>query len=341
VTVAGLASIVAESFWTSSGAQIAIAALVGVVAFFLAWFLLGSAARAKSEREVAARMQAVIRPGQQPVGAAPSQSTGWIPDNVSRFGKRFADARGVSERLDMELEAAGVSLRSGEFVVASVAAALVGAVIGAAVLQNLILALVIGAVAAAGPTIALRVALSRRSEKLREQLPDVLTIMASSLRAGHSFLQSLDTVAKEISQPAAAEFQRVVAEIRLGRAAEDAMESMAERVGSSDFKWAVLAVNIQREVGGNLAEILDNVADTLRERAMIRRQIRVLTSEGRLSAWVLALLPVGIALYMFAVNPEYIELLFTTTIGIVMLIVAFCLLVVGIYWMRKIVDIDV
>jgi tight adherence protein B len=339
--VVGLAQLLAENFWTSSTAQIVIAALVGAVAFFLAWFLLGTAARAKAEREVAERMQAVIRPGQQPLGAAPVQSSGWIPDNVSRFGKRFADARGLSERLDMELEAAGVSLRSGEFVVASVAAAIVGALVGAAILQNLLLALAIGGAAAAGPTFALRIALARRSEKLREQLPDVLTIMASSLRAGHSFLQSLDTVAKEISQPAAAEFQRVVAEIRLGRGAEDAMESMAERVGSSDFKWAVLAVNIQREVGGNLAEILDNVADTLRERATIRRQIRVLTSEGRLSAWVLALLPVGIGLYMFAVNPDYITLLFTTTIGIVMLIVAMCLLAVGIYWMRKIVDIDV
>jgi tight adherence protein B len=338
--VGGLAGILAESFWTSSAAQIGIAVLVGFVAFLLAWFLLGTAARARAEREVAERMQAVIRPGSQPVGAAPS-TTSWIPDNVSQFGKRFADARGVSERLDMELEAAGVSLRSGEFVVASVGAAIVGALLGAAILQNLILALVIGVVAAAGPTLALRAALSRRSEKLREQLPDVLTIMASSLRAGHSFLQSLDTVAKEISQPAAAEFQRVVAEIRLGRGAEDAMESMAERVGSADFKWAVLAVNIQREVGGNLAEILDNVADTLRERAMIRRQIRVLTSEGRLSAWVLAVLPVAIALYMFAVNPEYIERLFTTTIGIVMLITAVCLLTVGILWMRKIVDIDV
>ena len=128
--------------------------------------------------------------------------------------------------------------------------------------------------------------------------------MASSLRAGHSFLQSLDTVAKEIAQPAAAEFQRVVAEIRLGRPAEDALEALAERVGSPDFKWAVLAVNIQREVGGNLAEILDTVADTLRERAMLRRQIKVLTAEGRLSAWVLGLLPFGIALYMFAVNPR-------------------------------------
>jgi tight adherence protein B len=148
-------------------------------------------------------------------------------------------------------------------------------------------------------------------------------------------------VAKEISQPAAAEFQRVVAEIRLGRGAEDAMQAMAERVGSADFKWAVLAVNIQREVGGNLAEILDNVADTLRERAMIRRQIRVLTSEGRLSAWVLTLLPIAIALYMFAVNPEYIERLFTTTIGLVMLAGALVLMIVGVFWMRKIVDIDV
>jgi tight adherence protein B len=338
--VAGLAALLGESFWTSSSAQIGIAAIVGLVAFFLAWFLLGTAARARAEREVAERMQAVIRPGQQWAGPAPSTS-GWIPSNVSQFGKRFADARGLSERLDMELEAAGVSLRSGEFVVASVAAAIVGAVLGAAILGNLILALVVGGVAAAGPTLALRIALSRRSDKLREQLPDVLTIMASSLRAGHSFLQSLDTVAKEIAQPAAAEFQRVVAEIRLGRGAEDAMESMAERVGSADFKWAVLAVNIQREVGGNLAEILDNVADTLRERAMIRRQIRVLTSEGRLSAWVLGVLPVAIALYMFAVNPEYITRLFTTTIGIVMLITAICLLVVGIYWMRKIVNIDV
>jgi tight adherence protein B len=176
---------------------------------------------------------------------------------------------------------------------------------------------------------------------MREQLPDVLTIMASSLRAGHSFMQALDTVAREIPQPAAVEFQRVVAEIRLGRPTDDALEALATRVGSADFRWAVLAVNIQREVGGNLAEILDNVADTLRERAMIRRQIRVLTAEGRLSAWVLAGLPVAIAIYMFIVNPDYIGLLFTHPIGLFMLGGAILLLIAGIIWMRKIVDIDV
>ncbi len=105
--------------------------------------------------------------------------------------------------------------------------------------------------------------------------------------------------------------------------------------------WAVLAVNIQREVGGNLAEILDTVADTLRERAMLRRQVKVLTAEGRLSAWVLSLLPVAIGLYMAAVNPSYIGLLVTTTMGLVMLGTAIVLMVLGILWMRKIVNIDV
>jgi tight adherence protein B len=317
----------AESVWTSSAAQIALAVLVGLVAFFLAWFLLGNAARMKKDREVEARMRSVLQPGQQPVavGAATTPGTGWIPDQVTRFGTRFAEARGFSDSLDAQLEAAGVSLRSGEFVVASVGAALLGGVLGAALLGNFFLALIIGGVGALVPTMLLRTALGKRADKLREQLPDVLTIMASSLRAGHSFLQSLDTVAKEITQPAATEFQRVVAEIRLGRPAEDALEALASRVGSEDFKWAVLAVNIQREVGGNLAEILDNVADTLRERAMLRRQIRVLTSEGRLSAWVLALLPIGIGLYMGAVNPDYISLLFTETIGLFMLGTGFVL----------------
>ncbi len=241
---------------------------------------------------------------------------------MSRFGRRFAEARGFSGRVDAELEAAGVSVRSGEFVVLSVAAALVGVVLGAALLRNPLLALATGAVAGAGPTIALRMAMKSRAEKLREQLPDVLTIMASSLRAGHSFMQSLDAVAKEIAQPAATEFQRVVSEIRLGRPADDALEALAERVGSPDFRWAVLAVNIQREVGGNLAEILDNVADTLRERAQMRRQVRVLTAEGRLSAWVLTALPLTIAVYMFITNPEYIGLLVTAKLGIIMLSVA-------------------
>ena len=327
-------------FWASPVAQLVVVLLVGMATFVLGWLLFGTAIRAKSDRAMAARMASAARPSTHAT-PAPDPGTGWIPASVTSFGKRFADSRGFGGRLDAELEAAGVSIRSGEFVVISVGAALLGVVLGAALLHKPILALAIGAGAGLGPWLALRMAMKKRAEKLREQLPDVLTIMASSLRAGHSFMQALDTVAREVPQPAATEFQRVVAEVRLGRPGEDALDALAERVGSDDFRWAVLAVNIQREVGGNLAEILDNVADTLRERAMMRRQIQVLTAEGRLSAWVLALLPCAIGLYMFAANPDYIGLLVTTRIGIIMLISAGCLLGVGVAWMRKIVNIDV
>src|SRR5918999_172395 len=322
----------ANTFFSSQAMLAVVIALVGLAAFAMGWLLLGTAARVKADRDMAARMAAIGRPVPQhsasPVGRPGS---GWIPESVSAFG----------ERLDAQLEAAGVSLRSGEFVVGTIGAGLLGAVLGAAVLQNALLAGAIGLLGLVLPTIVLRMSLNRRADRMREQLPDVLTIMASSLRAGHSFLQALDTVAREIPAPANVEFQRLVAEIRLGRPPEDAMGSLADRVGSPDFRWAVLAVNIQREVGGNLAEILDNVSDTLREREIMRRQIKVLTAEGRLSAWVLAILPFAIALYMFAVNPEYISLLFTKQVGLIMLGTGGVLMVLGILWMRKIVDIDV
>ncbi len=333
----------AVNFW---GTQAALALSIGLAtaaAFLLGVMLFGTASRRRQQKIIGERMAAVGNRGRKVAHASSVDRTagGWIPARVTNFGRRFADARGFSGRLDAELEAAAVSLRSGEFVVVTVAAAFGGMLLGFVILGSPWLALGVGAVCALGPTAMLKVTLGRRADKLREQLPDVLTIMASSLRAGHSFLQALDTTAKEIAQPAATEFQRVVAEIRLGRSAEDALGALAERVGSEDFKWAVLAVNIQREVGGNLAEILDNVADTLRERATMRRQVRVLTSEGRLSAWVLALMPFGIALYMFGVNREYIMLLFTTKVGLMMLGGAGLLLTAGVLWMRKIVDIDV
>jgi tight adherence protein B len=213
--------------------------------------------------------------------------------------------------------------------------------VGVATFNTWVFGLIFAGLGAATPWFLLKFQLGKRADKLREQLPDVLTILASSLRAGHSFLQALDTVSKEITEPAAAEFVRVVAEVRLGRPVEEALGAMAERVGSEDFKWAVLAVNIQREVGGNLAEILDTVADTLRERATLLRQVKVLTTEGRLSAWVLGVMPFIIALYMYAVNKEYISLLVTTTVGWVMLAGAGGLLTLGVLWMRKIVKIDV
>ena len=176
---------------------------------------------------------------------------------------------------------------------------------------------------------------------MAEQLPDVLSILASSLRAGHSFLQALDQVAAEIKDPSASEFHRVVSEIRLGRSIDDAMVEMADRVGGEDMRWAVMAVNIQRQVGGNLAEVLDIVAHTVRERAYVQRQVRVLSAEGRLSIAILAALPFGIFIYLSLMNPEYVSPLFTTMIGRLLLLIGGTLMAAGIFVMTRIVRIDV
>jgi tight adherence protein B len=194
---------------------------------------------------------------------------------------------------------------------------------------------------AAIPFVIVQILAKRRMSKLHEQLPDVLMILATSLRSGHSFLQALDTVSKEAADPGAKEFSRIVAEVRLGRSLEESMNAMADRVGSEDFRWAVLAVNIQRQVGGNLAEVLDTVAETLRDRDNVRRQIDTLSSEGKLSLYILIALPIMIGLYIYKFSQDYLDPLLHTTGGLLMLGSAVILMVVGYIWMRKIVSIDV
>jgi len=213
--------------------------------------------------------------------------------------------------------------------------------VGGLLLHNPIFMVLIGVGAATVPIVYTKYKVKKRSQKLHGQLADILMILASSLRAGHGFFQALDLVAKEIGEPGSQEFGRVVAEVRLGRPVDEALNAMAERIGSDDFKWAVLGVNIQREVGGNLAEILDTIADTVRERDAVRRQVHVLSSEGRLSIGILASLPFFVSLYIAKVNPGYLNLLFSTRVGLIMVVTAVALLGVGIFWMRKIVNIDV
>jgi tight adherence protein B len=271
----------------------------------------------------------------------PEGLRGFIPEGLVRAAERVADAGGVTQGLERKLERGGVPLRVGEFLVVTTMAGMVGALVGASLLHNVLFAMITAAVGATVPPVGLALAVRKRLGKLHGQLADILMILASSLRAGHSFLQSLDMVAKEAGEPGAQEFARVVAEVRLGRPMDDAMNALADRIGSEDFKWALLAVNIQREIGGNLAEILDTVADTIRERDTIRRQVDVLTAEGRLSVAILTGLPIAVALYMAKVNPTYIRLLFTTRLGFLMTLVSTCLLIAGVFWMRKVVKIDV
>ena len=206
---------------------------------------------------------------------------------------------------------------------------------------DIIPSILAGAVGFFFPRIMVGRRISKRLIQFENQLADTLSLWVNALRSGYSVPQAMEAIGRDSPEPTRSEFRRVVQEMQLGISVTEALNHMLERVESEDLDLVVTAVNIQREVGGNLAEILDTVADTLRERAMLRRQIKVLTAEGRLSAWVLALLPVAIGLYMAAVNPSYIGLLVTTTVGLVMLGTALILMFLGILWMRKIVNIDV
>jgi tight adherence protein B len=151
----------------------------------------------------------------------------------------------------------------------------------------------------------------------------------------------VDTVVREGSDPMAAEFRRALVEMRLGVEIEDALDGVSERMDSVDFRWVVMAIRIQREVGGNLAELLNSVADTIREREYLERQVLSLSAEGRLSVWILGGLPPGFMLYLLMANPEYLSPLISTPIGFVALGVMAVLLVVGVLWMKKLVKVDV
>ena len=191
------------------------------------------------------------------------------------------------------------------------------------------------------PRVILASRVAKREAQFLAQLPDTLQLLSGSLQAGYGFMQAIDTVAKEASPPASNEFSRVLAEARLGMPVDEALNAMADRVGGEDFRWVVLAINIQRQVGGNLAALLSTVAATLREREMVRRQIKVLSAEGKLSAYILVALPFVLAGYISVVNPGYINKLFEETVGKVMIAGGIVLMVLGSLWMRKIIKIDV
>jgi tight adherence protein B len=233
--------------------------------------------------------------------------------------------------------------RAGEwFVLRLIAVVLFGALGFVLFRSHQTLGLIVGlAVGVLGPPFMLRRLAKRRAKKFEDQLPDVLMLVATSLGSGFSLLQALDAVAKDASEPAAKEFSRSLAEARIGTDVSDALDHMAVRMESENMRWTTMAIRIQRDVGGNLAETLRTTAATLRERGMLRRQVRALSAEGRLSAYILVALPAFLLLYSYFVNYDYVSLLWTTLIGVIMSIGGLISMVVGMLWMRSIVNIEV
>ena len=246
----------------------------------------------------------------------------------------------LETRISMRLAGAGSALTAAEWLLLHAAIAIGAAFIGFVLYGGgfAVLALIGGIVL---PWVYLKQRHSRRLNAFNGQLAETLGLMAGGLQAGLSFPQAVDSVVREGNQPMAGELRRALVEQRLGIDITDALESVGKRMESADFGWVVMAIRIQREVGGNLAEILHTVADTLREREYLRRQVKALSAEGRLSGYILTGLPILIAVYMYFTNREYLSLLYTTTPGYFLLAGFVTMLGMGSFAMAKLAKVEV
>jgi tight adherence protein B len=253
----------------------------------------------------------------------------------------FAERQGFLTRVERTLEKADIPLRAGEAMFFYLAAVLLIAVATLALLGNPLGALIsTGLLALLVPAIV-NFRAARKKKHFEALLPDTLQLLSSTLRAGYSMMQGVEAVSQEASEPMGKELRRVVTEARLGRPLEESLDGIAERMESGDFAWAVMAIRIQREVGGNLSELLLTVAETMTERERLRRDINSLTAEGRMSAYVLGLLPIGLGGALFVINPDYMGKLFDVQVGQVMLGAAVLMMGIGFAWMFKIIKIDI
>jgi tight adherence protein B len=251
-----------------------------------------------------------------------------------------ASRRGVLQILKRLLDQADLPLRPAEALFVYLVGVVVGGALGL-LLGNAVWGLVALGIVAVVPWMALKQVAKRRTATFTAQLPEMLQLLGTTMRSGYSILQGLTTVSQQLSDPIGKDMRHVVAEARLGRPLGEALSEVAQRVGSDDFEWVVTAIGIQREVGGNLAELLDIVADTMIARSRIRGEAHTLTAEGRIGAAVISILPIAIGFFVYAVNPSYIEPLFHQAFGEILFYGSIALGVIGIFWTRKLVDIEV
>lgn len=324
----------------TSPIPIAASAVVGVAVFTLAMTLLSMHGDHRSDLEKRLTGYAGSEvDAELAADAARANDSNLVHDMVSLTG-RVAERIGILNRVEDKLEQADLPLRPPEALFLYLSMIVVGLLVSF-FLFGPIAALVVGVLAALGPVLYLEVRRKKRLRTFETQLPDVLNLLAGSMRAGFSFAQGLEAVAEEASEPSKRELQRVYAESRLGRPIEDALEDSAARMHSVDLMWAVMAIRIQREVGGNLAELLDTVAQTMTARERLRHEILALTAEGRMSAWVLGVFPPAFAVVLYLIQPDYMSALFSSSAGIMAVIIAAVMAGIGFVWLRKIMAIEV
>lgn len=321
-------------------------AFVGLLAVALMLILGPGTAAARRARE--ARVNELRRyrvfGASADTAAAPTERRSRLSDVTTRLlgvVDRYVRARGQRERIIGRLERSGVHMRPEEWAAIEVSAIVAGSAAMASLL-GLILGVLVG-----GPAgwllcyLFLTTKTARRRRAFEQQLPDALQLMAGALRTGFGLTQSIAAVTRDAADPVAEEFSRVMQEVRLGAELEDALDGLAARMCSYDLSLIVMAIRTAREIGGNMAEVLQTAVATMRERVQLSRQVRVLTAEGRLSAKLLTGLPILMALYLLFFKKGYLKPLYTTPMGIVMLVVGSVLLLLGSLWLRKLTKIEV
>lgn len=252
----------------------------------------------------------------------------------------LATRQGLLVKMESKLEQADLPLRAAEalffYAAGGTVVTLLGLVLGG--LFGLVLGVLVGFML---PMAVLNFLGARRRKTFESQLPDTLNLLAGSLRAGYSLVQGVDAVSLEVDGPMGRELRRVMTESRLGRDLEDALEGSAARVQSKDFEWAIMAIRIQREVGGNLSELLQTVSETMVNRERLRRDVNTLTAEGKISAIVLGAMPALLGVVMYVMNPDYMTLLLTTGTGHGMLVAGTISALIGFVWMKKCITIEI
>ncbi|MFW6068379.1 MAG: type II secretion system F family protein [Chloroflexota bacterium] len=323
--------------------------LIGAIALLM-MFGAGIALLSGGRGEMNERMQQFVTAGDVEM-IDPEEYDVQRQDVADRLDEALSD-RGFFEPIRKRIAMADVKLRVSEYILLQAVAAVAIAGIAYFVFDlNLVLVTVLFIIGLRVPRMYVGFAANRRLYAFEGQLSDTLNLWVNALRSGYSVLQGMEAIATELPPPVSREFERVVQEVRLGLSLDQALGNMLRRMPSEDLDLIITAVNIQREVGGNLAEILDIISYTIRERVRIKGEIRTLTAQGRLTGWIISLLPIGLAVVLYSINPEYGGQMLVNEAPFIIPGVLPCgwlvlglggfMILMGIMAVRKIVDIEV
>jgi tight adherence protein B len=248
--------------------------------------------------------------------------------------------RGFSNAIERLIAEAGMTISVGRFIAITLASGALGWALGMMGLKLLIAGIVLGALGALAPFLVIRQKRNKRLHTFEEQFPEAIDLIARSLRAGHAFTTGLSIAADEMPAPVGTEFKRVYDQQNFGMSMPDALRAMALRVPVLDARFFVTAVLTQRESGGNLAEVLDNLSSVMRDRFKVKRQIRVISAHGRLSGWILSLVPPCLAGFLFFIQPDFMRILVDDPIGMRLVAAAVGLQLLGSYIISRLVKIE-